>query len=975
MFSRVVFFITPALFAGSTGKISGRIIDASSLMPLQGANVVVEGTFLGAATDDKGDYVILNVPPGLFTLQITMIGYKRTVMQQVRVSVDLTTKIHAALNPTVLTADESVTVVAERPLVQPDMTGSLASVGADEIQNLPVQSLNDVLEIQAGVVRDGDDFHVRGGRAGEVAYWVDGVATTDVFGGGNANPVEKNVIQELQVVSGTFNAEYGQAMSGIVNIITKEGGRKTAGNATAYIGDYASGHDVYTVLKKVGTSVDPVRGTVSEIEDRDNPLSRFNPVADGDFTLSGPVPGLGDRFSFFANGRYFSDEGYLYGRRWYLPQGLRGDSSLVPLRPYASYSGMGKLTCRMSNLKFNYSLYLNDWNMDRSTGHAFKYTPDAGLQVKGSGITQILAWNHVLSPNFFYEARVSRLYRENESYVYEDPYMTPHWMVYVPGDSLTGSFTLDLDTDEGKTRLEELKRDKIPLEYYIDPSDPQGYVHPDSLRDPAAYSFYRAGMSRDHYFQSTAYWVGKLDFTGQINAVHQMKAGFEFRLHDLALNTFTLQANRYSDRDEEIVPFEPWVPPVSNIYHDQYNRKPVEASAYIQDKVELKHMIVNIGLRFDYFNSRSVIPRDPGDPNIYDPFLAGNRYRNPEAADSLRIPYTPDERRAFMHQKADSKTQISPRLGIAYPITDRGIIHFSYGHFFSMPGFQHLYDSPDFKLYSGGGRTIVGNADLDAERTVMYEIGLQQQITDNVALDVTLFYRDVRDWVGTSPLIITEKPGVAYSRYENKDYSNVRGITLDLKKRYSGRFSANVYYMFQVAEGSYSNPDDAFFALQAEQEPRLALIPLNWDQRHTLNSVVTGSYRGWTATLMGKLQTGRPYTPSFGRGSRVGTTAYVGYRDNSSRLPTTSSLDLRIQKQIRVGGMTAAFFATLYNLFDQKGEVWVYTETGTARYSTNISPDYAGYDPARVGTVRDLVRQPDWYISPRQIQAGVQVTF
>jgi hypothetical protein len=559
--------------------------------------------------------------------------------------------------------------------------------------------------------------------------------------------------------------------------------------------------------------------------------------------------------------------------------------------------------------------------------------------------------------------------------VYEDPTLTPHWMARVPGDSLTPETVLDLATQEGKDRLEALKTEGVPVGYFIDPADPDGYVHPDSLRDPAPFSFYRAGMSRDHFYRSTGYWIGKLDLTTQVNPVLQVKTGFELRLHELTLNQFTVQAKTEEGREEQIVPFEPWVPPVSNIYHDQYVRKPREFSAYFQGKMESNSMIVNIGVRFDRFDANSVEPVYPRDPNIYDPFTPTNIFRNPEAPDSLRDAYTPDERRAFMHRKVSPKTQVSPRLGIAYPITDRGIIHFSYGHFFAIPEYQYLYDSPDFKLYSGGGRTIVGNADLNAERTVMYEIGLQQQITDQLGLDVTVFYRDVRDWVGTSPLVTTEKPGVAYVRYENKDYSNVRGFTLDIEKRYANHFSANVYYSFQIAEGSYSNPSDAFFALEAEREPRLALIPMRWDQRHTLNGVVTVGFNGWTASLMGKYQTGRPYTPSYGRGSRVGSTAYVGYRDNSARLPANSSIDARLQKQVRVGPLNLALFVVVYNCFDQKGELAVYPETGTARYSTNISPDYAGVNPSRVGTVRDLVRQPTWFLPPRQIQAGIQVGF
>ena len=238
-----------------------------------------------------------------------------------------------------------------------------------------------------------------------------------------------------------------------------------------------------------------------------------------------------------------------------------------------------------------------------------------------------------------------------------------------------------------------------------------------------------------------------------------------------------------------------------------------------------------------------------------------------------------------MHKKVDAKMQLSPRLGIAYPITDRGVIHFSYGHFFQIPEFQYLYSSPDFKLTGGSGYTIFGNADLAAQKTVQYEVGLQQQLTENVGVDVTLFYRDVRDWVGTSPLIDTEIASVKYSAYENKDYENVRGVTIKVEKRYSNNFSARMDYSYQVAEGSYSSPNDAYNDIVNNNSPRLALIPMNWDQNHTLNGSIVYRKDAWTASMIGRYWTGRPYTPSFPTGESYGAAARTGLVENSSRLP------------------------------------------------------------------------------------------
>ncbi len=964
------------VWAGTTGKIAGSIKDAETGEPLPGVNVVVEGTTLGAATSAKGQYSILNIPPGEYTLVATMIGYKKHIVENVQVSIDLTTTINFQLEPTVLEAGEEVTVVAERPIVQMDKTSSMSAVQSRELEAMPVENVGDVIELQAGVVNSGG-IHIRGGRSGEVAYWVDGVATTDVFSGGNRANVENSAIKELQVISGTFNAEYGQAMSGIINIVTKEGGPKYHGQLKGFIGDYYTNDDLYSVIDDVNSVTDSATGTTTLNEDLSYPLRDFNPIYNGEFSLSGPVPFTKDKLTFFVNGRYFSREGHLYGREWFLPSGVPGDSSLVPLNPNQHFSSLSKLTWKMtSGLKLSYSLNYSEYENDRHFSRSYKYVPGGINKSYGHTTTHLLKLNHVLSSNTFYEVKINRLYTVSTSHLYDDPHARPYWLVHIPGDSIREEMTLDPEhVEEHKVLFDSLKQFDIKYNWVANPEDPLGYVHHDSSSAPAGYSFLRSGTNLNRSWRSTSYWIGKFDLTSQINPVHQIKTGFEARIHEMKLDTYTLQPAREPGKDEQIVPFQPMIPDISTVFHDKYTRNPREISAYIQDKIELEDIIVNAGLRFDWFDPNSVVPVDPEDPNIYDPFKDEHIYKNPSAPDSERVKYTPNERREFMHKEVDPKMQLSPRLGIAYPITDRGVIHFSYGHFFQIPEFQYLYDSPDFKLNSGGGRTVVGNADLNPQRTVQYEIGLQQQLAENLGIDVTVFYRDVRDWVGTSPLIETVRPNVAYVVYENKDYSNVRGLTLKLEKRYANNFYAKVDYTLQVAEGTYSNPTDAFHALNAEEQPRISLIPLNWDQRQTLNAQLQYRYRGWSAAVIGKYRTGLPYTPSFAKGTRVGGTTFIGLRENSARRPNISSVDLYFTKEFTLASLKFTAFAYVYNLFDQREMTGVFSDTGTAEYTTYPRLSDVNYDPNRIGTARDLLNRPEWYITPRELQLGVTIGF
>ena len=250
---------------------------------------------MGAATNIDGHYVILNIPPGKYTLVASAVGYNKKTVTNVSVSIDLTTTIDFSLSSQVVDVGEEVVVTAQRPLVQRDLTAKTAVVGGDQIAALPVTEVAQVLQLQAGFVAGS----LRGGRTGEVAYWIDGVPVTDGFNGCQIVEVNKNLVQELQLVSGAFNAEYGQAMSGIVNIATKEGGtRSSPEESAAYIGQYVTTYD--------GDSLFPG-------------LNKFEPTAIRNFeaNLSGPI--LGEDLTFFVNGRYIYFDGWRKGYRRFNP--------------------------------------------------------------------------------------------------------------------------------------------------------------------------------------------------------------------------------------------------------------------------------------------------------------------------------------------------------------------------------------------------------------------------------------------------------------------------------------------------------------------------------------------------------------------------------------------------------------------------------------------------------------------------------
>ncbi len=893
------------IFAGTTGKIAGYVRDADSGEPLPGVNIIVEGTTMGAATDINGYYVILNIPPGRYTLIASMIGYQKRTVTNVKVSIDLTTTINFELSTEILELGEDVVVTAERPIVTRDLTSTEKHVDAEQIRNLPVQEFSEVLGLQAGVTVDRDGgVHIRGGRTTEVAYWVDGVSVTDVYDGAISVQIENESVQELQVISGTFNAEYGQAMSGIVNIVTKEGGQNYHFNLSSYTGDYMSDNDyIFYNIKN------------------NDPFANHNLQ----MSLDGPVP-FTDNLNFFATTRYYYNDGYLYGQNRFLPNGEPGDDDPVPMSFDKKISGQLKVTSKLTpTMKLSVGAIGSKMHF-RNYNHNYKWNPKGDVKEYEDGYNFSMILTHALSDRSFYTFNISNYYKEFREYLYKNP----------------------LDSR---------------------------YQHPDSLIVPS-YAFHDQGTNLHQFERNTTTWVGKFDYTVQLNSLHQVKAGFEARSHKLYLDDFTLVAKRDSS-GLEVTPFEPDILEVNTPNHNKYTQRPVEFSLYVQDKIEYRSMIVNIGLRFDYFDSKGRFPADEQDPNIYNPLKPENIYVDPMLADSLLDApgnlKTVTQREQYWYKDASAKYQLSPRLGIAYPITERGKIHFSYGHFLQIPNFQYLYANPGFKVPSGTAiHGPYGNPDLKPQRTVMYEIGLQQQLSENIGVDVTGFYRDVRNWVTTSVPIETFTPGVAYSYYINKDYANVRGVTASMTMRPVGPISFNLDYTYQVAEGSNSDPNEEFYALQSLAEPTKMIIPLNWDQTHTVNTSFIYASRWGGFTILGRYGSGFPYTPVITTASRQGQNLSTGLQENSRRKPMTLTFDLKLHKSFRLGNLRTILFANVYNVFDRLNEIDVFGDTGRAG-NTLQGKNISESEGARVNTVEEYLNFPHFYSPPREIQIGLEL--
>jgi outer membrane receptor protein involved in Fe transport len=866
----------------SNGKLTGTITQKTDNAPAVGVNVMIADTYLGAASGQDGRFVILNIPPGTYSVRVDAIGFAPVVLQNVRITTSQTTEINIKLDESVVEGQE-VTVVAERPLIQKDLTASQRVTTAKEIADMPVESFLGVLSTHAGVNKSADGaLHVRGGRSNEVGYYIGGVSMSNPFFTNSlAVGLSNKALEEMKLVSGAFNAEYGNAMSGVVNVKVKDGGKDYQGSLSYYAGDYNS-------------NAEDIFPNISD--------QSFTANTTLDAFVSGPViPGLGDKLTFNISVRRNQSEGYLNGIRehspgdfayfppsgnWYIQ--MSGDSSYVPMNPSESNNFLSKFTWRLSpRIKISTQSIMST-SQSKSYLHAYKYNPDGIATGYTQNNNHSLQINHSLSAKSFYEGNVFFSDTDYKNYLYAD--------------------TLD-----------------------------QRYVNTDYINtEPTSATFLFGGTQMGHTYRNSKSVGGKFDFTSQISSNHEIKTGFSFRNDNLVERNLTVLYDQNFD--------EPTVLSENNSpYHIFYDKDAVQYSAYIQDKMEYSSMIMNLGIRYDAF-----VPNDSTIANLLYP-----------EADQ---------------KEAKTKTMISPRIGVSLPITDKGIFHFSYGHFYQMPTLRNLYRE---SYFGAGLAPTVGNPDLKPEKTVLYEFGFQQQFGNLIGMDFNVFHKDIRELLALQS-IRYNSPNYGpsnYSIYLNKDYGSARGLTLSITKRYDpvSRTSLWVDYTYQKSEGNSVNSGSFYFSALSGTEEEKLIVPLSWDQSHLLNTtLIIGDPSKTTLGIIGKISTGWPYTPSIPNANFIP-------KPNSGRKPVQRNVDAKLETRVSVKGYRVALFVRVYNLFDLRNERYVFDDTGTAKYTYEYRSNQESeqlienYGMPGLHTWEDYVTRPNYYSAPRSFKVGLSL--
>ena len=917
------------LTAGQTGKIAGRVTESGSGEPLVGCNVLISGTSSGAATDANGEYFIINLPPGSYDVEFSMIGYASYSAEGVSVNIDVTTPVDAALT-TEAVQMTGVSVTAEQPAIENTLTSSKQIVSGDMMAGMAVTDVNDVVKTLPGVVEFGGDLHLRGGRSGEEMYLVDGASVTNAVMGGQAIPVNPNMIGELQLITGTFNAEYGQAMSGLFNTVLREPspGFSASFNYRTTLGqDYfktdAGAFKDAEVYAETMEIVDEAGAYSSAVDGTDFTKTDFG----GDKTIMDFSAGWGSGpMGFFFSFRQLDDPGRL--------PGLAED--LTNMQAKVSYQ-MG------SNLKLGFETLIYSHN------GIYDPTYDAERMDAGMDVWQ---WLWAMDQYPMTEESATQ-FGLTANYV-----MSANTNITVRVDMMTRAQEDGAKNSAGFVNFED--NDKVTAT--TDYNGAEGPNHTKVMEDVAnSNAWYNMENVYGHYFKSdeTITTIG-VHGTSQMNNRHLLRAGFDYRMFDIDRSGHDVWYGRtlgYSESNPRL-------------QHNSFGgAKPIEIAAYVQDQMEFNDMILNVGLRFDGFDAGS----DKGywATGIED-----------MAADESLNPFDPSKRKA-----TEMKTSISPRLGVSFPVGDDMAFRYAYGSFFQRPDLYSLLNNHMAQMDGGtesGFFIYLGNANLDPMQTSIYEMGMQYSIANDLKMDVSGYYKDISNLLGSQEVYAVpyQDNGAGhdnsagwgtddtfeaahYSFQVSDHYGNIRGLEMSLSKTGASGLTGRASYSYSIARGTASDKINAGNGSLTQATGGVAanimtMTTLDWHRPHVLNG-----YVDYHMDLGGMLdRAGVNLTFNYASGLAVSARSGVAGASLDERAPATTDVNLKLDATLALGPVNPTVYLLVENVLNRQNVVYI------ADPGSFFDEASAYYDIA-AGSTNNLLA----YGRPMTMNFGVQIDF
>lgn len=921
---------------GTTGIIKGKITDVSTGETLPGVNVLIVGSGRGGFTNERGEFLVTGVTPGDYVIRASLLGYHTIESKKVAIEADQTTVYNFRLASTEIEM-EGVTSEGARPLVDVTKTAGDQTFNKDKIEQLPnVKGVEDVLGLQAGVVKFGSQLFLRGGRANETQILIDGVAVNDVSGitgtagtstanqqlqqlySGNtaggasgALSVSANAIQSVSVSSSGLDAEFGNAQSGVVSITTKSGGDAYSGSLqyrTDGITSNGFNERFYTANvggpEPITTHLLPALGVTvpgklsfflsSNFDQSDGPYAfntaQFYHPVKRKVHLSGFFGGILDDLGFTYNDKQTNE-----------------------------FSFNGKLSYGVGEGdQFAFSYRANAKSLrPLSVSYGWRDMADSST-ASTSLITQhVLQWTHILSTNSIIKGYVSRLATDRTSTVGN---LSPDQY-----SSIVATGTYDPNSDG----FNDLGNDQ--------------------------------GWSRSN----TLVWNAKFDYSGQIHPLHFLKTGFEYAFEQIRSTaiSFPLSSSRDTTNTRGEYPqygLGRWVT----------NNMPSRGALYVQDNIEFPGINIHIGLRYDFFYLGK---------QVFAPDFV-QRYESVINDRDTLTPYVKADWLA--HQSFWSqfvRGNFSPRLSIGYPVSEKTVFYFNYGHFLQYPERDQYFHDPFFSVGDKIGGNYVGNPSLKPQRTIQYEAGFDQLLLEDLSLGLRGFYKDIFDYATLRRLRLDRTVDL----FVNLDYASARGFEIILTKSATGHYSGSVGYTFQIAKGRSSDPK------AAQATPQLFGLPretrLDFDQQHTINlflgyrvtpnedyNVFGLPLNNWGVSVTWNFGSGFPYTPY-----NVSATLEDLYLKNAGNGPYTSAVNLSAYKGFQfLNSLNLVVTLDVINVLNRKN---VQISSGGFNSLAGRPYMFGDYDPQSKQVYQwhsfDSILPPFVFDAPRQISLGMKINW
>lgn len=976
----VLITLSLSLFAGTTGKLMGKVKDDKG-KPVPYASVIIsgEGFQTGIQTDKNGNYFIINIPPGTYTVSCQRGGFATSQTNGVKINVDETKKLNIKMVSASIAIEGIVVSEEKEEMVKRDVAGSQQSISNEQIEDMATDDVSDIMALQTGVSVIGGEVFVRGGRSNEVQYSVDGMSVSDPVDGGSALTLDTDAIADMKTITGGLTAEYGNAQSGVVNIVTKSGSSdyhgKLEGSSDHLLGDDIDNSNSDVVKFAIGGPV--LTSFVSESL-RKRFTFFFNAAAnwyDGrvkDYYVSDPV----EELKYLTQPSFTSFDPY-DGREDFAGFDL-GD------RNYNDYNANLKVKYDFNPLQKLTFAVRGDKSKYRPYSHAWKYAMDYYFAGESSQAQYIATYDHSFNSMSNLKIKASYYHKETES----GPNGVDRDSYFVRNDD-----SFDIFADNAIYNC-------TGINYLTDDSGVIGEnalynwtINSDAQEKPIG-DFVRPGTIFGNYVDDENQVLNvRADLEYQLNQIHGFKTGVEVIKHTIRKNQIAspwdIDAFRYEDYlnnygnpqywvysvNDSIVYSETELPEyeedfIKNLYDlddlynatlaasgqtDGYEAEPWQFAYYLQDKMEWEGMIVNAGLRFDawYLGEKYKIIKNNG-IEVWQEF-------------------DKDEQMQLM---------VSPRMGISHPISETAVMHFAYNYQNQLPQMQYVFTTarPEDAITSNT-QIIVGNANLEPQTTITYEVGLQKQLSEDYVMDITAYYKNIYNYVSTRKVTDPDDETISWYEYFSDDYGSARGLDIGLSKRLANFITGQVSYSLSWANGNNSD------TVVQDEATNLREFPLDWDMRHNFSSSVTWKvqkgeefyvpytdfrlpFDDFSVNMTYSVQSGRPYTPTTQEGNALDT--------NSALKPYTEEAKMKITKTFAFNEHSSVkVYCSIDNLFNKTNVNNVYSITGSPYYDgADISEPNSDYVAEEVKYVHDLATKNPFNVSQgRKITFGVNLNF